>query len=143
VLGSDLPASINVGRTAPVVSDLEVRGFERCDVLVCSERVSLLTGLGVSGTGVLGADARSESDWADLRAGDGLGLFSRSAASAPAFRIWSSVGSADSERLRVLGLVRCGSGAADSEGVSSASGVACWGASGFASRATITSCEYK
>ena len=125
MLGSDLPDSINVGRTAPVVSDREVRGVERCDVLVCSERVSLRTDLGVSGTGVLGAEARSESDWPDLRAGDGFGLFSRSAASAPAFRICSSVGSTDSERLRVLGLVRCGSGVTDSEGVSSAGGVAC------------------
>jgi len=143
VLGSDLPDSINVGRTAPLVSGLEVLVFERFDVLVCPERASLFTGLGVSATAVLGAEAPSEFDWPDLRAGEGLGLFRRSAASAPAFRICSSVGSADSERLRVLGLVRRGSGVTNSEGLASAGGVACLSASGFVSRATITSCEYK
>jgi hypothetical protein len=68
-------------------------------------------------------------------------LFSRSAARAPAVRICSSVGSADVDLLlRDLGLVRSGSGVADSEGVCSGGGAACLGASGFFSRATITSC---
>ena len=141
--GSDLPDSIKVGRTAPVISGLELRVLERFDVLVCSERGSLRTGLGVDGTGVPGAGGVSESDWPDLRAGDGLGLFNRSAASAPAFRICSSVGCAGSERLRVLGFVRCGSGGTDSEGASSTGGAVGLGTSGFLSRATMTSCEYK
>jgi hypothetical protein len=65
-------------------------------------------------------------------------LLSRSAASAPAIRICSSVGSADVDFLRDLGFV-C-SGVADSEGVCSGGGAACLGVSGFVSRATITSC---
>lgn len=143
VLGSDLPDSINVDRTAPVASGFALRELGRCDVFVSSERVSLLTGLGVSGAAALGAGAASESDWRDFLTGDGLGLLSRSAASAPAVRICSSVGSADADLLRDLGLVRSGSGVADSEGVCSGGGAACLGASGFVSRATITSCEYK
>jgi len=143
VSGSDLPDSINVDRTAPVASGFPVRELGRGDLLVCSERLSLLAGLGVSGTGVRGVEGTSEPDWPDPLAGDGLGLLSRSAACAPAIRICSSVGSADSERLRVLGLVRSGSGVADSGGVCSGGGAACLGGSGFVSRATITSCEYK
>ena len=139
--GSDLPDSINVGRTTPAASGFAAREFGRRDVFVCSERVSLLTGLGVSGTG-LGVEAASESDWPDFLACDGLGLLSRSAASAPAFRISSSVGSADAGFLRDFGLACSGSGVADSAGVCSGGG-ACLGASGFFSRATITSCEYK
>ena len=130
---------MNVGRTAPLASGFVVRELGRRDVLVCSDRVSLFAGLGVSGTTRLGVGAASESDWPDLLVCDGLGLFSRSAASAPAIRICSSVGSADVDfLLRDLGLV-C-SGVGDSTGVCSGDGAACLGASGLVSRATITSC---
>jgi hypothetical protein len=139
VLGSDLPDSINVGRTAPVASGFVGRELGRRDVLVSSERVSLFAGLGVSGTAGFGVGAVSESDWPDLFLCEGLGLLSRSAASAPAIRICSSVGTADVDFLvRDLGLA--GSGVADSEEVCSGGGVACLGTSGFVSRATITSC---
>jgi hypothetical protein len=140
VLGCSLPDSINVGRTPPLVSGFAGRELGRRDVLVCSERVSFFAGLGVSGAAGLGVGADSESDWPDLFVCDGLGLFSRSAARAPAIRICSSVGSADVDFLRDLGLGRSGSGVADSEGVCSGGGAACLGASGFVSRATITSC---
>jgi len=140
VVGSDLPDSINVGRTASLVSGFAGRELGRRDVLVCSERVSFFAGLGVSGVAGLGVGAASESDWPDLLVCDGLGLFSRSAARAPAVRICSSVGSADADFLRDLGLGRSGSGVADSDGVCSGGGAACLGASGFVSRATITSC---
>ena len=62
VAGSDLPDSINVDRTAPVASGFAVRELGRGDLFVCSERLSLLTGLGVSGTGVLGVEGSSDSD---------------------------------------------------------------------------------
>jgi hypothetical protein len=138
-LGCSLPDSINVGRTALVASGFAVRELGRRAVLVCSERASFFAGLGVSGTAGFGVGATSESDWPDLLVCDGLGLFSRSAARAPAIRICSSVGSADVDLLpRDLALVR--SGVADSEGVSAGGGAACLGASGFVSRATITSC---
>ena len=140
MLGSDLPDSINVGRTAPPVSGFAGRELGRPDVLVCSERVSFFAGLGVSGAAGLGVGAASESDWPDLFLCEGLGLVSRSAARSPAIRICSSVGSADADFLRDLGLGRSGSGVADSEGVCSGGGAACLGASGFVSRATITSC---
>ena len=130
---------MNVGRTAPSVSGFVGRELGRRDVLVSSERVSLFAGLGVSGTAGLGVGAVSESDWPDLFLCEGLGLFSRSAASAPAIRICSSVGSTDVDFLmRDLGLA--GSGVADSGEVCSGGGVACLGTSGFVSRATITSC---
>jgi hypothetical protein len=135
---------MNVGRTTSLASGFVARELGRCDVLGCSERVSLLAGLGVSGTAGLGVGAASESDRPDLLVCDGLGLFSRSAARAPAIRISSSVGSADVDLLlRDLGLgLGCSTspGVADSAGVCSGGGAACLGASGFVSRATITSC---
>ncbi len=138
-LGCSLPDSINVGRTAPPGSGFAVRELRRRDVLVCSERGSVFAGLGVSGAAGVAVGAAADSDWPDLLVCDELGLFSRSAASAPAIRICSSVGSADVDLLpRDLGLVRSGVG--DSEGVCSGGGAACLGASGFVSRATITSC---
>jgi len=140
VLGSDLPDSINVGRTAPLVSGFAVRELARRDVLVRSERVCFFVGLGVSGTAEVGVGAASESDWPALFVCDGLGLFSRSAARAPAIRICSRLGSVDADFLRDLGLGRSGSGVADSGGVWSGGGAACFGASGFVSRATMTSC---
>jgi len=141
-VGCSLPDSINVGRTAPLGAGFVVCELDRRDVLVCSERVSFLVGLGVSGTAGLSVGAASETDRPDLLVCDGVGLFSRSAAWAPAFRISSSVGSADVDLLlRALGLGRSTSaGVADSVGVCSGGGDACLGASGFASRATITSC---
>jgi len=131
-----------VGRTTPVVSGFTVRELGRRDGFVCSERVSLFTGLGVSGAAGLGVEAASESDCPDFLPCDELALVRRSAASSPALRISSSVGSADADFLRDFGLALSGSGVADSAGVCSGGG-ACLGASGFVSRATITSCEYK
>jgi hypothetical protein len=139
VFGSDLPDSINVGRTPPVVSGFAVRELVGRDAFVCSARVSFFAGLAVSETIGLGVGAASEFDWRDPFVCEGLGLFSRSAASAPAIRICSSVGTADF-LARDLGLVRSGSGVADSKGVCSGGGAARLGASGFVSRATITSC---
>ena len=130
---------MNVGRTAPVASVFAARDPGGREIRFWSGRVSLFVGLAVSETIGLGIGAPSDSDWPDLLVCDGLGLFSRSAARAPAIRICSSVGSADVGFLcRDLGLVR--SGVADSEGVCSGDGVACFGASRFVSRATITSC---
>jgi len=133
---------MSVDRTAPLGSGFVAPELGRRDVLGCSERVSLLDGLGVSKTFGLGVGAASESDRPDLLVCDGLGLFNRSAARAPAIRISSSVGSADVDFLpRGLGLGRCSSaGVAVSEGVSSGGGAVCLGACGFVSRATITSC---
>lgn len=133
---------MNVGRTAPSGAGFVVCELGRRDVRDCSGRVSFLAGLEVCRTGGLGVAAASESDRPDLLVSDGVGLFSRSAAWAPAFRISSSVGSADVDLLlRDLGLGRSTStGVADSVGVCSGGGDACLGASGFASRATITSC---
>src|SRR5262245_26658404 len=133
---------MSVDRTAPLGSGFVAPELGRRDVLGCSERVSLLDGLGVSKTFGLGVGAASESDRPDLLVCDGLGLFNRSAARAPAIRISSSVGSADVDFLpRDLGFARSSSvGVAVSEGACSAGGVVCLGASGFVSRATITSC---
>jgi hypothetical protein len=141
-LGCSLPDCIKVGRTAPPASGFVACELERRDVLVCSERVPRLAGLGVSRAATLGVGVGSDSDRPDLLVSDGLGLFSRSAACAPAIRISSKVGSADVVfLLRDLGLGRSTSaGVADSDGVCSGGGAACLGASGFFSRATITSC---
>jgi hypothetical protein len=130
---------MNVGRTAPIGSGFALRELGGRVTLVCSGRVSLFAGLTVSETTGLGVGAASVSVRADLSGCEGLGLFSRSAASAPAMRICSSVGSAEVDFLpRDFGLV-C-SGVADSEGVCSAGGGVGLGASVFVSRATITSC---
>ena len=133
---------MSVDRTAPLGSGFVAPELGRRDVLGCSERVSLLDGLGVSKTFGLGVGAASDSDRPDLLVRDGLGLFNRSAARAPAVRISSSVGSADVDFLaRDLGLGRSDSaGVAVSEGVSSGGGAFCLGGSGLVSRATITSC---
>jgi hypothetical protein len=129
---------MKVDRTAPSGAGFAAREAALRDVSVSSERVSFLDRLGVSGTTGLGVGRASESDWPDLFLCEGFGLVSRSAACAPAIRICSSVGSAEVDFLRDLGLP-C-SGVADSEGVCSGGGAACLGASGFVSRATITSC---
>lgn len=122
-----------VGRTGPIGSNLVPRGVDDRDALFCSTWASLFTGLGVAETAGVGAAAVSERDPAFLVGCETDLSFCPSLASAPAARIWSSVGATDSFFLRGLGLVR--SGAADSEGVSSGSedGAACSGASGFVS----------
>jgi len=138
-VGCSLPDSINVGRITPAASGFAARERDRRGVLVSSGRASFRAGLGVSAVDGRGIGAASGSNWPDFLVCDGPGLFSRSAASAPAIRICSSVGSADLDLLtRDLGSVRSGVG--DSDGVCSAGGAACLGASGFVSRATITSC---
>jgi hypothetical protein len=140
-LGCSLPDSIKVGRTTPVVSGLAVRDLGVRETLACSERVSFLATLAVSETTGLGVGAASESDWEDLFVCEALGLFSRSAASAPAIRICSIVGSAEARFFSCdLGFVRAG--ASGSEGLSLAVGVAGLEACGFVSRVTITSCPY-
>jgi hypothetical protein len=112
------------------------RELDGCDSFVCSRRISFFGGLVAFGTAGLAVGAASESDWADLVVSEALESLSRSAASAPAIRICSSVGA---DLLpRDLGFVRAG--VADSEEVCSGGGAACLGASGFVSRATITSC---
>ena len=91
---------MKVDRTAPTASGFAGRELARREVLGCSDGVSLFFGgLGVSGTGVLDLGAGSESDSLYLLVCEGLGLFSRSAALAPDFRICSSVGSADLDFL--------------------------------------------
>lgn len=139
--GCSLPDSIIVGRIASMSPGLVGRELVGRDPLVSSRRASLLCGRGVSDATGLGVEAASESDSVGLLVGEEPGLFSRSAASAPADRICSSVGAADVVFLtRGLGLVR--SGAAVFEGVCSGGGAVCLGASGFGSRLTITSCAY-
>src|SRR5205809_7560724 len=93
---------MNVGRTAPVASGFAARELGGRDTRVCSGRVSFFAGLGVSGTAGVGVGAASDSDWPDLLICDGLGLFSRSAARAPAIRICSSVGSYDFDLLPLV-----------------------------------------
>jgi hypothetical protein len=141
-LGCSLPDSIKVGRTAPLGTGFVGRELDRLNVLGCSERVSRRDGRGVSETAGLGVGAASESDRPDLFVCDGLGLFNRSAARAPAIRISSSVGSEEVDFLpRDLCLGRSNSaGDAGSEAACSGAGVACFGASGFFSLGTITSC---
>ena len=130
-----------VGRIGPIPSSLLPRGFEVRDALLCSTGVSFFTGLGLSGTVGVGAGALSESDPPAL-VDCGRGRLScASAARAPAMRICSSVGTAEADFFwRDLGLAP--SGAGDSGGLCSEDGVACLGASGFVSRATITSCAW-
>src|SRR5205807_8063747 len=101
-------------------------------LLIYEVQPSILAVLVVSSIVGVEVGTASDSHWPDLLVCDGLGLFSRSAASAPAIRICSRVGSADVDLLpRDLGLVRSGVG--DSEGVCSGGGAACLGASGFVS----------
>ena len=127
-LGSSLPDSIIVGRTAPTGSGFGVRELGRRDSLVCWVRGSFLTG-GVAETVGNSAALCSESD-PPAAAGCGELRFSnRSAASAPAIRICSAVSVVEADFFsRDLGLVSAGAG--DSDGVCSG---ACLGASGFSS----------
>jgi hypothetical protein len=129
-----------VGRTAPTASGFTGRELDRRDVLGCPDGVSLfLDDLGVSETGGVDFGAASESGSLDLFVCEELGLSSRSAAFAPAFRICSSVGSADVDFLLCDFGLDC-SGVGDSDEASLGGGGVCLGACGFASRATITSC---
>jgi hypothetical protein len=140
-LGSCLPDSSIVGRTAPIVSGFRVRERGGRGVLVCPARVSFLIGLAVPETVGVSVAAGSESDPRLPAACGGFRFSRRSAASAPAIRICSAVGVADVDLFsRDLGLVRAGGG--DSEEVSSGDAAACLGASGLVSRPTITSCAW-
>ena len=129
-LGSCLPDSIIVGRTAPNGSGFVLRGFDRRGTLVCPVRGSFLSGLGVAETVGNSAALGSESG-PPVLAGCGELVFSnRSAASAPAIRICSAVSVVESDFFsRDLDLVSAGVG--DSDGVCSEDGAACLGASGF------------
>lgn len=67
ILGSDLPDSIKVGRTAPTASGFAGRELDRRDVLGCSDGVSLfLDDLGGFKTGGVDFGAASESCSVDL-----------------------------------------------------------------------------
>ena len=87
-LGSSLPLSIILGRMGPIVSGFAPVELELREGRVSSARASFFTGLGVAVILGVSATERCSSE----AAGGGLGLSSRSAASAPAFRICSSVG---------------------------------------------------
>ena len=122
-----------VGRTGPIGSNLLPRGVDDRDALFCSTWASRLTGLGVVETAGVGAAAASEREPPFLVGCEADLSFCPSPASAPAARIWSSVGATDSFFLRGLGLV-C-AGVTDSAGLCSGSedGAARSEASGFVS----------
>ena len=132
-----------VGRIAPTGSGLVVvRELGRRGVLVGAARGSVVIGVTVAleMPEVFGATGASEPDSLVLLDSGRDRLSRRSAASAPASRICSRVGPVDFF-VCDLGLVVSGGG--DSEGVcSEGGGVSSLGASGFFSRATITSCAW-
>ena len=128
-----------VGRTAPIGSGFVVgRELGRRGVLVGAARGSVVIGVTVALE--FGAAGASEPDSLVLLDSGRDRLSPLSAASAPASRICSTVGPVDFF-VRDLGLVVSGGG--DSEGVcSEGGGASSLGASGFFSRATITSCAW-
>ena len=132
-----------VGRTAPIGSGFVVaRELGRRGVLVGAARGSVVIGVTVAleMPTVFGAAGASEPDSLVLLDSEGDRLSRLSAASAPASRICSTVGPVDFF-VRDLGWVVSGGGA--SEGVcSEGGGASSLGASGFFSRATITSCAW-
>jgi len=132
-----------VGRTAPAGSGfVVVRELGRRGVLVGAARGSVVIGVTVAleMPKVCGAAGASEPDSLGLLVSGRDRLSRLSAASAPASRICSMVGPVDFF-VRDLGLVVSGGG--DSEGVcSEGGGASSLGASGFFSRATITSCAW-
>ena len=132
-----------VGRIAPTGSGfVVVRELGRCGVLVGAARGSVAIGVAVAleVSEVFGAAAASEPDSLGLLDSEGDRLPRLSAASAPASRICSRVGPVDFF-VRDLGLVVSGGG--DSEGAcSEGGGASSFRASGFFSRATITSCAW-
>jgi hypothetical protein len=142
-LGSCFPDSIMLGRTAPIGSGfVVVREPGRRGVLVGAARGSVVIGVTVAleSPKVFGAAEASELDSLTLLDSGRDRLSRLSAASAPASRICSMVGPVDFF-VRDLGLVVSGGG--DSEGVcSEGGGASSLGASGFFSRATITSCAW-
>ena len=132
-----------LGRTAPLGSGfVVVRELGRREVLVGAARGSVVIGVTVAleMPKVCGAAGASEPDSLGLLVSGRDRLSRLSAASAPASRICSMVGPVDFF-VRDLGLVVSGGG--DSEGVcSEGGGASSLGASGFFSRATITSCAW-
>ena len=131
-----------VGRTAPAGSGfVVVRELGRRGVLVGAARGSVVIGVTVAleMPKVCGAAGASEPDSLGLLVSGQDRLSRLSAASAPASRICSMVGPVDFF-VRDLGLVVSGGG--DSEGVCLEGGASSLGASGFFSRATITSCAW-
>ena len=132
-----------VGRTAPTGSGfVVVRELGRRGVLVGAARGSVIIGVTVAFEmpEVFGAAGVSEPDSLVLLDSGRDRLSRLSAASAPASRICSRVGPVDFF-ARALGLVVSGGG--DSEGAcSEGGGASSFGASGFFSRATITSCAW-
>jgi len=131
-----------LGRTAPTGSGfVVVRELGRRGVLVGAARGSVVIGVTVAleMPKVFGAAGASEPDSLVLLDSGRDRLSRLSAASAPASRICSTVGPVDFF-VRDLGLVVSGGG--DSEGVCSEGGGSSLGASGFFSRATITSCAW-
>ena len=131
-----------VGRIAPAGSGFVLRELDRRGVLVGAARDSFVDGvaLALEMPEVFGPAAASEPDSLVLLDSEGDRLPRLSAASAPASRICSRVGSVDFF-VRDFGLVVSDGG--DSEEACSEGGDASsLEASGFFSRATITSCAW-
>ena len=109
-------------------------------MLFCA-RLSFFAGVAVADTADAPVAAASDSGSTDLAADDdeGVGLVNRSAARAPDIRISSSVGILELDFFsRVFDFF--GVSVGDSEGASSDGCGGGLAASGFVSRATITSC---
>src|SRR5437763_8183167 len=109
----------------PIVSGFAPVELELCEGRVSSARASFFTGLGVAVIFGISATERCSSDALVVAAGGGLGLSSRSAASAPAFRICSSVGVVELDLFsRDFRFVGGGGGVGDSDWICSVDGVA-------------------
>lgn len=138
-LGGSLPDSSIVGRIGPIPSRFVLRDFRGRDAVPCSIGVSRFTGLGVSGMVGFGAGAPSTSGSRVFVRCETDRSFNPSAARSPAARISSSVSAAGADFFSRDWDSR-GAGVGVSEGVCSERWTVCFGASGFFSRATITSC---
>src|SRR5947208_16721594 len=108
----------------PIVSGCAPGELERREGRVSSARASFFAGLGVAVILGVSATERCSSDALVVAAGGGLGLSSRSAASAPAFRICSSVGVVELDFFsRAFRFVCGGGGGVGVSGCSGAGGV--------------------
>src|SRR5437762_12299580 len=109
----------------PIVSGCAPGELERREGRVSSARASFFAGLGVAVILGVSATERCSSDALVVAAGGGLGLSSRSAASAPAFRICSSVGVVEFDFFsRGFRFVGGGGAVGDSDWICSGGGVA-------------------
>jgi hypothetical protein len=115
-----------------------LRDFEGRDELLCSNGVSLFTGLRVSGIVGFGTGALWTSTSRAFVDCETDRSFAPSAARAPAARISSSVSVAGAD-LFSRDFTLCGVGVGDSDASCAEGCGVCFGSSGF-SRATTTSC---